>query len=367
MNIASMDTDGKAQNGGPTANVVSFLYDVPSWYPSFDFIGALAIAESCRKLWYPQSEGLEVIVVTGKSPPTHGLDFQGVKFESSYEDPDDHYRQRLHKVVLPQADLVPSVKSVTVFDTKLGQKPSSLGRQYIYPDGVDVDHLDLEPMVALSPRARLMFAVGAATDIRVVENSKVALNDARAYAKRLTGTDRPLVMTLRANKFSGDRARDNSESYLEIAERLAERHPVVVIPDTTDVPGGINTRVPVAYEAAMCVRLRSALYEVARANFCGNSGPALLVQFNKNCAYYHSDLTSGAYTKEYWDGQWLAASWFLETGLFDRSGRALKRLEVNKNGPNFYAAEALHQVVDLGALTYEKAERFLAYLARWGR
>ena len=344
-------------------SIVPFLYDVRSWHASFDFLSALAVAEACRRVWYPLSGGLEVVILTGASR----YSLSSVNFESTYTGATDHDRQRLHKILLPLAELVPAVKAVTVFDTSLGQKPSILGRDYIYPGGFDVDHLDLEPMESLIPKQRMMFLAGALTDIRIVQNSPVALADARAYATRLAGPERPVVFTLRNNKFSVDPDKDNAESFLAIAERVAERHPVIVVPDTADVPTGIKSRVPVAYEAAMCIRLRSALYEVARANFVGNSGPAILPQWNQNCAYYHSNIISASHPRERWENQWDAAYAILETGSLDPHGTARTRLQQNRQGPNFYAAECPYQVVDYEDLTVEKAEKFLALLSAMGR
>ena len=49
-----------------------------------------------------------------------------------------------------------------------------------------------------------------------------------------------------------------AESSFDVSSDLGAmaRHPVIVVPDTVDVPTGVPTRLPVAYEAAMCIRMR---------------------------------------------------------------------------------------------------------------
>ena len=86
---------------GSAGNLVSCLYDVRSWGASFEIISTLAVAEVCRKIWYPQSDGLEVIILTGEVLPLAARNTRGGEFETGYSDSADYDRQRLHKLVLP--------------------------------------------------------------------------------------------------------------------------------------------------------------------------------------------------------------------------------------------------------------------------
>ena len=234
-------------------------------------------------------------------------------------------------MLLPMASLLPYIKSISLIDLHMSDLNFSL-QNIFYPQSYSFE----KPELYRYYKNSMLYKVSKAIDIRSIKCSATHLQRAQNLLKRHTGVANPIVFSLRNNRLSQDRTRDTTEVYLAIAEKLSRDFPIVIIPDTSDVDVGVNTSLPVIYEAAIDLLLRAAVYEVATANICGPMGPGILMNLNRNVRYLQASYAISSHFNR---------DWFKKEGFIE--------------GKNVFSENNPHQQIDFNELTYDIARRFI--------
>jgi len=339
---------------------VKVVYDTRHLGCGYDFVTFLCIANGMRQRYASADPNIDLVILTGPDLRKKRSDLSKVEEINSGSLTVEHFMTtRLHRILLPSTSLVPNIRSVNVlsehafehFDFSDVFFPMNyVGPKYDYEQ-------KYENYYSRSVQLWMFWATSRLGEIRVLRNSKSELDRASRLVSALTGSDNPIVFTLRNNSMSSDRTRDNTDSFLEIALDLAKKHPVLIVPDTEDVFSDRNTNLPVCTEAALDLRVRAAVYELARANFIGNNGPGLLLNMNANAVYYQAGFASSGFHSL----EWYKANEAKALEVLRESGHPIKGGIFD--GSNPYAPQDNRQVFDFEPLTVAKAKSFISRVA----
>ncbi|MEQ8507666.1 MAG: hypothetical protein RIB43_01575 [Rhodospirillaceae bacterium] len=299
------------------------VYDLRVLPPTFDFLCFICMADGLRRLSSPPFDGIDLAIIYGES--LRGQEFANVASQA------DLILHRIHSMLLPMASLLPSIKSISVFDVKSTSASISLG-DVSFPKNYSANNPELYKYY----KNNHLIKVAEKIDIRALECDDASLNTARRLLKRLSGHENPVVFTLRNNTQSHDRSRDKIKEYLDIAEKLSVEFPIVIVPDTSDVACGVQTDLPICYEASIDVKIRAAIGQLSKVSFFSNNGASATSALNKKSTYYVADFATGTrFTREWMEKEGWTYNW------------------------NPFSQGESHQVYDFDSLTFEKARKFI--------
>lgn len=256
---------------------VYVFYDLAVSPVTFDVCWAIVIGETLRR--ERGLDGVRLVVVPGRA--------EGFRREDpAYETTVDlaERRRRIDAVIVPAAQLLPSLREVRVCRGRgeaLWLRTARAAHAYpeLYWPGIPEAHRPGE----LLDRARagrtvpLPFRPPAGADAR-----------ARSFLDPIARGRRVVTVTLRQYDYNPSRNSDIAE-WAAFAGSLDQRQwCLVVVPDTARAdapPEPALERFAHCAEAARDLPFRAALYRRAYLNLMVNNGPHGICMFDENCAY----------------------------------------------------------------------------------
>ncbi len=269
--------------------VINVLYDLRVLPHTYDIVAFLALAEAKRKLVAPDAS-IRLLLITGASRRPVQWDWgQQVEREEILVEA----QSRLSRLILPAARLLPSIRTIELVDelSISGDIPA------FYPDGYSFKN----PQVGVYHKSHYLMAYSGKVDLRYVVNDSASMSVAERYLEQQTGFKNPVVLTVRNNVFSFDQSRNSRVEVNEgIYSVLRSRGiPFAVVPDTSMIGLAQFPRdIPLLMAPSFDLRLRSAVYEVAKFCLFEPTGPMSLAWFNPRVDFIAYGMAWSGYFSE---------------------------------------------------------------------